>query len=98
MEPTQRKVVAFTQKEIRRFFSPRYGPSSIPKSTLLHHQGAVPLQKKCTIGLTLLRIYVTTGLGTWRTHGYLLYLVALLPLSLFFRFDVLVTIYLYDSL
>ena len=24
------------------------------------------------------------GLGTWRTHGYLLYLVTLLPLSLFF--------------
>jgi hypothetical protein len=41
---------------------------------------------------------MTTSLGTWRTHGYLLYLVALLPLSLFFRFDVLVTIYLYDSL
>jgi hypothetical protein len=32
--------------------------------------------------------HVTTGLGTWRAHGYL---VALLPLSLFFRFDVLVT-------
>jgi hypothetical protein len=42
--------------------------------------------------------HVTTGLGTWRAHGYLLYLVALLPLSLFFRFDVLVTIHLYDSL
>jgi len=27
-----------------------------------------------------------------------LYLVALLPLSLFFRFDVLVTIHLYDPL
>jgi hypothetical protein len=34
--------------------------------------------------------HVTTGLGTWRTHGYLLYLVALLPLSLFFRFVALV--------
>ena len=34
--------------------------------------------------------HVTTSLGTWRTHGYLLYLVALLPLSLFFRFVVLV--------
>jgi len=41
---------------------------------------------------------VTTSLGTWRTHGYLLYLVALLPLSLFFRFDVLVAVHLYDSL
>jgi len=41
--------------------------------------------------------HVTTGLGTWRTHGYLLYLEALLPLSLF-RFDVLVTVHLYDSL
>jgi len=41
---------------------------------------------------------VTPGLGTWRTQGYLLYLVALLPLSLFFRFDVLVTAHLYDSL
>jgi hypothetical protein len=39
---------------------------------------------------------VTTGLGTWHAHGYLLYLVALLPLSLFFRFDVLVTVHLYD--
>ena len=28
---------------------------------------------------------MTAGLGTWRTHGYLLYLVALLPLSLFFN-------------
>src|SRR2546423_15021088 len=42
--------------------------------------------------------HVTTGLGTWRTHCYLLYLVALLPLSLFFRFVVLVTVHLYDSL
>ena len=38
--------------------------------------------------------HVTTGLGTWRTH----YLVALLPPSLFFRFDVLVTVHLYDPL
>jgi hypothetical protein len=38
------------------------------------------------------------GLGTWRTHGYLLYLVALLPLSLFFRFVVLVTVHLNDPL
>jgi hypothetical protein len=43
-ETNAKKVVAFAQKEIRRFFS-RYGPSSIPRSTLLHHQGAVPLQK-----------------------------------------------------
>jgi hypothetical protein len=42
--------------------------------------------------------HVTTGLGTWRAHSYLLYLAALLPLSLFFRFDVLVTIHLYDPL
>jgi hypothetical protein len=41
---------------------------------------------------------MATGLGTWRTQGYLLYLVALLPLSLFFRFDVLVTVHLYDLL
>jgi hypothetical protein len=33
--------------------------------------------------------HVTTGLGTWRTHGYL---------SLFFRFAVLVTVHLYYSL
>jgi hypothetical protein len=39
--------------------------------------------------------HVTPGLGTWRTQGYL---VALLPLSLFFRFDVLVTVHLYDPL
>src|SRR5271154_2674274 len=46
-------------------------------------------------------------LGTWlggaalalgAPRGCLLYLVALLPLLLSFRFDVLVTIYLYDSL
>jgi hypothetical protein len=30
------------------------------------------------------------GLGTWRTHVVFLYLVALLPLPLFFRFVVLV--------
>ena len=42
--------------------------------------------------------HVTPDLGTWRTQGYLLYLVALLPLSLFFRFDVLVIVHLYDSL
>jgi hypothetical protein len=52
----------------------------------------------------MLRIRPTNGLGTaalaqpWRTQGYLLYLVALLHLSSFFRFDVLVTIHLYDSL
>jgi hypothetical protein len=34
----------------------------------------------------------------WRTQGYLLYLLALLHLSSFFRFDVLVTIHLYDPL
>jgi hypothetical protein len=42
--------------------------------------------------------HVTIGLGTWRTQAYLLYLVALLPLSLFFRFEVLVTVHLYDPL
>ena len=35
---------------------------------------------------------------TWRTQGCLLYLVALLHLSSFFRFDVLVTVHLYDLL
>jgi hypothetical protein len=38
------------------------------------------------------------GLGTWRTQGYLLYPRALLLLSSFFRFDVLVTVHLYDPL
>jgi hypothetical protein len=38
------------------------------------------------------------GLGTWRTQGYLLYLVTLLPLPLFLRFVVLVTVHLYDPL
>jgi hypothetical protein len=46
----------------------------------------------------------TCGLGgaalarPWRTQGYLLYLLALLHLSFFFRFDALVTIHLYDPL
>jgi hypothetical protein len=46
----------------------------------------------------------TCGLGIWLggaalAHtGLSLYLVALLHLSSFFRFDVLVTVHLYDSL
>jgi hypothetical protein len=38
------------------------------------------------------------GGAPWRTEGYLLYLVALLHLPSFFRFDVLVTVHLYDPL
>jgi hypothetical protein len=48
---------------------------------------------------SLLRTHVLAyGLAVrpWRTQGCLLYLVALLHLPFFFRFDVLVTVHLYD--
>jgi hypothetical protein len=57
--------------------------------------------KKFTAPTTAVRYglgHVTTALALGCTHGYLLYLVALLPLSLFFRFVVLVTVHLYDPL
>ena len=44
------------------------------------------------------RLYRLLAVRPWRTQGCLLYLVALLHLPSFFRFDVLVTIHLYDLL
>src|SRR5271168_2490852 len=70
---------------------------------LISFLGLLPRQRgRCLLqrgGNVTNRIWLgRCGLGTWRTQGYLLYIGALLPLPLFFRFDVLVTIHLHDPL